>query len=75
MFGFTDLEERLLGPDGAAELRTQVAALQALRDDVAARIAAGLPAQEYDTAQLLLAALNAGERILLDTTHLKGAKL
>lgn len=75
MFGFTDLEERLLGPDGAAELRAQLAALHELRADIQSRTAAGLPAADYDTAQLLLAALNAGERILLDTTHLKGAKL
>jgi len=74
MFGFSVLEDRLLGPDGGAALAETLAALRSFRGEVAAAVEAGLPAADYATAQLLLAALTAGERILLDTTHLKGVQ-
>lgn len=73
MFGFTDLEDRLMGPEGGAELRATLETLRGLRSQVTGLIDKGLPGPDYDNAQLLLSALTAGERILLDTTHLKGA--
>ena len=73
MFGFTDLEERLLGPDGPDQLRATVGDLRALREQVQAKANAGVSADDFETAQLVLAAINAAERILFDSTHLKGA--
>lgn len=74
MFGFTELEERLIGADGAEVARAALETLHRVRDEMAAHVASGLAPAEYETAQLLLAAVNASERILIDTTHLKGVQ-
>ena len=74
MFGFTELEEHLLGPESASVLGAALETLVRVRDEVKAQISAGLAPADYETAQMLLAAVNASERIMIDTTHLKGVQ-
>lgn len=71
MFGFSDLEERLLSADGATVATDALRRLHAIRDRVEERKRAGLPSAEFADAERLLAALVAAERILLDTSHLR----
>jgi hypothetical protein len=63
---FTDLEQGLHGPDGSAVLRQTAGRLVALRDRVDTTCAAGLPQDDADRAALVLTAIDAAERILID---------
>jgi hypothetical protein len=70
-FGFSDLEERLMGPEGAAVFRQSLTALRTIRAELEAGVKSGMPKDEFAQAQLLDDALRAAERILTDKTHLK----
>lgn len=73
MFGFSDLEERLLGEDGSEAFLEALGMVRGIRAELEAGIAQGLKSEDFEQSELLQAALNAAERILIDTTHLKEA--
>ena len=63
---FTDLETGLFGPDGSTVLRQTAGNLIALRTRVEATRAAGLSRDDADRSALVLTAIDAAERILID---------
>lgn len=73
MHGFTDLEDRLLGPDGATALSAALAKVRAIASELRASIAAGLSQDDFAQATKILAAATAAEHILLNKSNLKGA--
>lgn len=73
MFGFSDLEERLISDDRAEVLAEIRSALSAMRAEAQSALDSGLSSDDYESVELLLAALTAADRILNDTTHLQGA--
>lgn len=64
---FTELEEGLFGPDGTTVLRSTASRLIALREDMSAQIDAGLTPDETVRFRLATEALDAAERILIQT--------
>ncbi|WP_163850667.1 hypothetical protein [Pseudooceanicola aestuarii] len=72
MFGFSDLEERLMSKDGATVLTDTLARLDTMRGEVQAALDTGLSPGDHDAAERLLAALNASGRIMRDTSYKKG---
>lgn len=74
MFGFSDLEDRLLGENGEATFHSTLKAIRDIRAEAQGGIDSGLAKDDYERAELLMAACNAAEQIVLDTSHLKGAK-
>ena len=73
MHGFTDLEDKLLGPDGAAALTAALSNVRAIASGLRAGIAAGLSQDDFAQATKILAASTAAEHILLNKANLKGA--
>ena len=64
---FTELEEGLFGPDGTTVLRATAGRLIALRMEVSAQIDAGLTPDDTVRFKLAMAAIDAAERILIQT--------
>lgn len=64
MFGFSDLEERLLGADSVAAHAEVAQRLAALRDKLHSAQQAGLPPEGFERSEILNAALNAATVIL-----------
>lgn len=73
MHTFSDLEDRLLGPDGPAALAAALSALRSIAEELKGAIAAGLSQEDFAQAQKVLAASAAAEHILLSKAYLKGA--
>jgi hypothetical protein len=73
MYGFTDLEDRLLGPEGPAALASALASVRAIAADLRASMAGGLSHTDFAQAEKILAASAAAERILLNDANTKGA--
>lgn len=73
MFGFSDLEERLLGDNGSEALAETLGTIRAIRTELQEGMDLGLDQEDFAQAEILLSALNAAEQIMIDTTHLKGA--
>ena len=73
MFGFSDLEDRLMSDDGPAIAVHTLQQVHQFRSRIAALVDAGLPAADYQDATQLMNAINACEHVLLDTSHLNGA--
>lgn len=73
MYGFTDLEDRLLGAEGAAALRSTLDTVRMIESDVRAGVTAGLSHDDFAQAQKILAATAAAQTILLNKAYLKGA--
>lgn len=73
MFGFSELEDQLNSDNRAETLEQTRAALTAMRTEAQSALDSGLASDDYESVELLLAALNAADRILNDTTHLQGA--
>lgn len=63
---FTDLEEGLYGPDGGTVLRQTAGKLLALRTRIEEIRAAGLTRDDAERSALVLTAIDAAERILID---------
>lgn len=73
MYGFSDLEDRLLGSEGVSVLGTALASVRAVATEVRAAIAAGLPKEDFVRAEKILGAARAAEDILLTAANRKGA--
>lgn len=73
MQGFTNLEDRMLGPEGLDALSGALASVRAVGAEVRSSIAAGLPHGDFAHAEKILAAVDAAEQILLNSANLKGA--
>ena len=73
MFGFTDLEDRLLGDAGVSALRTALDTVRAIETEAKAKITTGLSHDDFAQAQKILAAAAAAQSILLTAAHPKGA--
>lgn len=73
MHGFSDLEEKLIGPEGGAALQASLEALRAIASEVRAGIASGLSREDFGHAEKVLVAVSAAEQILLKPVKLKGA--
>lgn len=73
MFGFTDLEDRLLGAEGVSALRTALETVRTIESDVRASVSVGLSHADFAQAQKILAATAAAQSILLTAAHPKGA--
>jgi hypothetical protein len=73
MFGFTDLEDRLLGAEGVSALRSALDAVRKVETDVRASVSAGLSHTDSAQARKILAAATAAQSILLTAAHPKGA--
>jgi hypothetical protein len=63
---FTDLEQGLHGPDGSALLRQTAGRLIALRERVESSLALGVTLEDAERSALVLSAIDAAERILID---------
>jgi hypothetical protein len=73
MYGFSDLEDRLLGPEGGSALVAALDSVRKIAAEVRAAVAAGVPKSDFDRTEKILAAAQAAERILLNAANLKGA--
>lgn len=73
MFGFSDLEDRLNSDMRAEALAEAKSKIDLIRTEAQSALDSGLTSEDYDSVELLLAALNAADRILNDTSHLQGA--
>lgn len=73
MFGFSDLEEQLNSDASAEALSATRAALDGMRTEAQSALDSGLSSADYESVELLLAALNAADLILKTTLHLQGA--
>ena len=69
-FDFTDLGERLRGPDGKEVAAASIARLGQLQDAVAAKLAGGLPPAEYQRHAALSDALAAGQAVMVRISSL-----
>lgn len=72
-FDFTDLGEKLRGPDGQNIAAASIARLAQLKDEVAAKRAAGLSPVEYERHSALLGALAAAESVVVRISSLMTA--
>jgi hypothetical protein len=73
VFGFSDLEDRLNSDMRAEALAEAKSKIDLIRTEAQSALDSGLTSEDYDSVELLLAALNAADRILNDTSHLQGA--
>ena len=73
MYGFTDLEDRLLGAEGVEVLREALSKVRAIETEVQASVSAGLGQADFEQARKVLAAAKAAETILLTAANPKGA--
>jgi hypothetical protein len=73
MYGFTDLEDRLLGTEGPAALAKALDSVRAIAAELRASMAGGLPKTDFAQAEKILAASAAAELILLNAAKKKGA--
>jgi hypothetical protein len=64
-FDFTDLGEKLRSPNGPSIAAASLARIAQLKDEVAARRAAGLSPGEYERHSALLDALAAAESVVV----------
>lgn len=69
-FDFTDLGEKLRGPDGQKIAAASIARIAQLKDEVAARRAAGLSPGEYERHSALMDALAAAESVVVRISSL-----
>lgn len=72
MFGFSDLEDRLLGPDGARALAESLGSVRSIAEQVRSSMRGGLAVEDHANAERILAAANAAEYILLKQARVKG---
>lgn len=71
MFGFSDLEENLMGDKGSEVQVETLSNLRAIGAEIQTALDNGLPAEDFTLAQGILAAVAAAEQILtapIDTT-------
>ncbi len=69
-FDFTDLGEKLRGPDGPNIAAASIARIAQLKNDVAAKRASGLSPSEYERHSALLDALAAAESVVVRISSL-----
>ena len=74
MFGFSELEERLLGDNGSEVLIATLASVRAIGAEVQGALDAGLPSHDFDAAQSILTAVKAAEHILSAPIPVNGAQ-
>ncbi len=72
MFGFTDLEDRLLGPDGSDALSDTLSKIRAIMNELRASLDQGLPSEDHANAKKILAAAVAAEHILMKPAKAMG---
>ena len=65
MFGFSDLEEQILGEGGDAVLKDALETVRAVGSEASAAIEGGLGPDDHAAAEHLLMAARAAEAILL----------
>jgi hypothetical protein len=64
MFGFSDLEDRILGTEGTGAVRQALADLAALKARAETEVGKGLAPADYEKAGKLLGAIRASTAIL-----------
>lgn len=64
MFGFSDLEDKLLGENGEATMSETLAALASLRTETQTALDGGLASEDHAAAAGILQAVAAAEVIL-----------
>ena len=72
MFGFSDLEDRLNGPEAASELHATLTALSKIRAEIEAANAQGLAPEDHTSAQKILEAVQVSELILTTVRKANG---
>ncbi len=69
-FDFTDLGEKLRGPEGPDIAAASISRLGQLAREVSGKISGGLPPSEYERNAALLDALAAAETVMIDISSL-----
>ncbi|WP_417277768.1 hypothetical protein [Celeribacter sp.] len=69
MFGFSELEEKLMTDEAPAALRDCLSRLDTLGNETAQAIDAGLSPEDYAKAQSILTAITASKHILAAQGH------
>lgn len=73
MFGFTELEEELLGENSEAVLKHALEVVRAVRGEAQTALASGLPQDDHIVAESIYGAATAAESILLTPIKENGA--
>ena len=71
MFGFSELEDKILSGEGAEAVKSALADLDALQARTQSEIDKGLPPQEFAKAEMVLGAITASRKILAMPTNRK----
>jgi hypothetical protein len=69
MFGMTDLEEALQGPDGAAIRAGVIARLDALATNLQQQMDRGIEPNRFETARRILGAVATARRVMVDPSR------
>lgn len=75
MFGFSELEEALLGDKRQAVLAEALSSVRTIHQEALAAIDSGLSSDDFEAAPSIVAAAKAAENILLTPLPKSGTKI